>query len=640
MPFWGSRRAYPAVSMTVAVLAALFLLSAAGRHAIPPPEISPQLAGEASPYMRHGSETRVKWRPLSREAFDEARRTDKPVLLLLGDEGSWAAHRYDLGAFRDPGVASVANARFVPIRIDRLQRPDWAQAILPLHRALVDPDSDVQLWVLTKRGGPVTGRGANWKLTAGEHLTWLDPRETPSPYGVLVFLLDSLALVDREESHARPAGALQSREDAVPAGVGVLEDAARPPFGASWPLVQWTHVPSPAQVDAALRSPQTNWLDGGLFGPSPVPGWVDFNQRLEVQAAWIQALVRAGYLDRARSEADALIRRFRGVDGWAAVLTAKATEEGRNPRWSFDLPELRRTLDRATLRRLGGQWSLDPRRNPLMIPYPSGPFDDESLSPLRRLRGEERPERAGVGYVDRTALAFVALGRLALAARDESLTREVLRLAALDLGPFRVGVSDLLRNARPELDAPATLADHVTFGEACLGLYALSGDETWLRSGEAVLRRGLELFASEPGLAVFARPVQEPEDELVGRTDLLDGLMPATTPWLADLCRRYGAVLRDGRLLARAEEMAYALAQVDGTGLRSVPGELRATLTATLLAVQSERLVVVRGPGAARRAAELRSQGQVALPGPGASGTDVCLGCAWTGPELGASAGS
>lgn len=67
----------------------------------------PALAGEGP--SSSGGEG---WRPWGEEAFDEARREGKPVLLLVGE---WPL---------DP--AAVAPGRVVPVAVDRVERPDVA----------------------------------------------------------------------------------------------------------------------------------------------------------------------------------------------------------------------------------------------------------------------------------------------------------------------------------------------------------------------------------------------------------------------------------------------------------------------------------------------------------------------------------
>ncbi|HTV74177.1 MAG TPA: DUF255 domain-containing protein [Candidatus Acidoferrales bacterium] len=66
----------------------------------------------------------IAWRAWSREAFDEARAADKPVLLSLSAVWCHWCHVMDETSYSDPGVIDKINAAFIPVRVDADQRPD------------------------------------------------------------------------------------------------------------------------------------------------------------------------------------------------------------------------------------------------------------------------------------------------------------------------------------------------------------------------------------------------------------------------------------------------------------------------------------------------------------------------------------
>jgi uncharacterized protein YyaL (SSP411 family) len=69
----------------------------------------------------------VIWRSWSKEAFDEAHRKDRLVLLDL--TASWChwCHVMDRNTYNDPEIASLVNANFVPVRVDIDMRPDISE---------------------------------------------------------------------------------------------------------------------------------------------------------------------------------------------------------------------------------------------------------------------------------------------------------------------------------------------------------------------------------------------------------------------------------------------------------------------------------------------------------------------------------
>ncbi len=83
-----------------------------------------RLAREKSPYLLQHAENPVDWYPWGDEAFEAARRDDKPVFLSIGYSTCHWCHVMEHESFSDPGVATLMNEVFVSIKIDREERPD------------------------------------------------------------------------------------------------------------------------------------------------------------------------------------------------------------------------------------------------------------------------------------------------------------------------------------------------------------------------------------------------------------------------------------------------------------------------------------------------------------------------------------
>ncbi len=90
----------------------------------PGPQMANRLAHETSPYLRQHAENPVDWYPWSPEAFDRARKEDKPVLLSIGYAACHWCHVMAHESFEDPATAAIMNDRFVCIKVDREERPD------------------------------------------------------------------------------------------------------------------------------------------------------------------------------------------------------------------------------------------------------------------------------------------------------------------------------------------------------------------------------------------------------------------------------------------------------------------------------------------------------------------------------------
>ena len=86
--------------------------------------MSNRLAGETSPYLLHHKDNPVDWFPWGEEALARARERDLPLLVSIGYSACHWCHVMERESFEDPEIAAVMNERFVPIKIDREERPD------------------------------------------------------------------------------------------------------------------------------------------------------------------------------------------------------------------------------------------------------------------------------------------------------------------------------------------------------------------------------------------------------------------------------------------------------------------------------------------------------------------------------------
>lgn len=112
------------------------------------PETRPRngLAGERSPFLQHGATQPVDWRPWGEAAFEKARAENKPILLDIGAVWCHWCHVMDRESYADESTAALINERFVPVKVDRDERPD------------VDARYQRAVQLLTGQGG--------WPLTA------------------------------------------------------------------------------------------------------------------------------------------------------------------------------------------------------------------------------------------------------------------------------------------------------------------------------------------------------------------------------------------------------------------------------------------------------------------------------------------
>jgi uncharacterized protein YyaL (SSP411 family) len=88
------------------------------------PRWTNRLALETSPYLLQHAHNPVDWRPWGDEAFAEARALDRPVFLSVGYATCHWCHVMEEESFESEDIARILNERFVPVKVDREERPD------------------------------------------------------------------------------------------------------------------------------------------------------------------------------------------------------------------------------------------------------------------------------------------------------------------------------------------------------------------------------------------------------------------------------------------------------------------------------------------------------------------------------------
>lgn len=86
-----------------------------------------QLIHETSPYLLQHADNPVHWYPWGEEAFEKARRENKPVLLSIGYSACHWCHVMAHESFENEEIAKLMNELFVNIKVDREERPDLDQ---------------------------------------------------------------------------------------------------------------------------------------------------------------------------------------------------------------------------------------------------------------------------------------------------------------------------------------------------------------------------------------------------------------------------------------------------------------------------------------------------------------------------------
>ena len=116
-----------------------------------------RLIDEASPYLLQHARNPVDWYPWGDEAFERARREDKPIFLSTGYSTCHWCHVMAEESFSDPETARIMNEHFVCIKVDREERPDVDAVYMKAVQALTGSGGWPMSVFLTPEGEPFYG---------------------------------------------------------------------------------------------------------------------------------------------------------------------------------------------------------------------------------------------------------------------------------------------------------------------------------------------------------------------------------------------------------------------------------------------------------------------------------------------------
>lgn len=104
-----------------------------------------KLKDAKSAFLLQASNSPINWYPWSEEAFNEARKEDKPILVDVGASWCHWCHVMDEETYNDPDVIKLINENFVAIKVDRDELPDLDRELQNLVSAITGESG----WPLT-----------------------------------------------------------------------------------------------------------------------------------------------------------------------------------------------------------------------------------------------------------------------------------------------------------------------------------------------------------------------------------------------------------------------------------------------------------------------------------------------------------
>src|SRR5688572_3584480 len=120
-------------------------------------EFTNHLINESSPYLLQHAHNPVDWYAWGKEAFDKARRENKPVLLSIGYSACHWCHVMAHESFENEDIAQLMNELFVNIKVDREERPDLDQIYMNAVQMMTHHGGWPMTVFLTPDGVPFYG---------------------------------------------------------------------------------------------------------------------------------------------------------------------------------------------------------------------------------------------------------------------------------------------------------------------------------------------------------------------------------------------------------------------------------------------------------------------------------------------------
>ncbi|HET9282451.1 MAG TPA: thioredoxin domain-containing protein [Candidatus Angelobacter sp.] len=166
-----------------------------------PDVASNSLSNAASSYLRSAMHQPIHWHEWGAEAFETAKRENKPILLDIGAVWCHWCHVMDRESYESPEIAAIINQHFVAIKVDRDERPDVDSRYQTAVQAISGQGGWPLTAFLTPEGKP---------FYAGTYFPPQDYQGRPSFQRVLLTLAQAF-----KEKHGEVLESAESVMDAI-----------------------------------------------------------------------------------------------------------------------------------------------------------------------------------------------------------------------------------------------------------------------------------------------------------------------------------------------------------------------------------------------------------------------------------------
>jgi uncharacterized protein len=576
-----------------------------------PPRHTNRLANETSPYLLQHAHNPVDWWPWGPDALARAKLLDRPIFLSIGYAACHWCHVMERESFEDETTAAYLNSRFIPIKVDREERPDLDQLYMGAVQAMTGQGGWPMSVFLTPEGRPFYG-GTYFpdeprhgmpsfrQILEGVDRAFREQRAEVEQAGTRLVE----ALVEQQRLPGQGPEPTQSLLDQATDQLARTFDAHHGGWGGA------PKFPQPMSIEFLLRRHVAtrddrplavarrsldamadggihDQLGGGFHRYSTDARWLvpHFEQMLYDNAQLARVYVHGHtltgdprYAEVARGTLDYLLRELRRDDGTFAASQDADTDREEGATFVWTAAEIREVLgDDAPLFSAAydvtddGNWE---GRTILerVVPRADDPAEarlaDARARLLERRRQRPQPARDDKALAAWNGLAIAALAEAGRLDGGEHYVEAAVGAAHALLAGLRTEDGRLRRSWKDgRASGEGVLEDYADLADGLLALYDATADERWFTTARELADQILDRFR-DPSGGFF--DTADDHERLVARPkDVQDNAVPSGGSMATLVLLRLAALTGEGRYRTAAEA---ALRQVTEFAARYAGG--------------------------------------------------------------------
>ena len=576
---------------------------------------SNRLIDEKSPYLVQHADNPVDWYPWGEEAFQRAKKEDKPIFLSIGYATCHWCHVMAHESFGDDDVAGLLNQHFVAIKVDREERPDIDKIYMHVCQSLTGSGGWPLSVFITPEGKPFfagtyfpkasrLGMPGFMDVLGQVAVMWQNDRAS--------ILRSSEAITGAIQPDSRTASSQPVSVETMKKGYTQLARVFDPVWGGfgaapKFPtphnltsLLRWHKRDGDAEALEMVEITLNAMRNGGIFDQ------IGFGfHRYSVDSKWLvphfekmlydQALLAIAYLEAHQATGKAafarvarevftyVLRDMTGPDG-GFYSAEDADSEGKEGLFYVWTPQevkehLGERVGDLFCRFYGiseggnfeGGLSIPHKRIPVQAFATTGGLDVQELETIleqaRKRLFDVREERAHPLKDDKVLTSWNGLMIAALAKGYQVLGDRVYAEAARKAADFIAkNLKDpegrLLRRYRHgDVAHAGYLDDYAFLVWGLIELYEATFDISWLEEAIALNQEMIDIFWDMEGGGLYFTGTGN--EQLITRSkDLYDGALPSGNSVAAMNLLRLGRMTGNVELEKKADEITRAFSRL------------------------------------------------------------------------------